>query len=95
MQQRSTEEVDGWLIAPDGQYCVRFHRDPKSWMRYPFVFIDKWHSVEGTPSQMKYRRKLPLDDALELSAQMLSDGWEKLHEQFGEGGEPAFDEIPA
>ncbi len=85
MQRRSAQEVSGWLISPEGDWCYRFHRDPKSWKRYPFVFVDKWSAQsDGTPFQMLGRRKLPLEDALELCGQMLLDGWQKLSNQFGE-----------
>ena len=88
MQSRSVHDVNGWLISPEGKWCYRFHRDPKSWSRYPFVFVDKWSvQTDGTPFQMKGRSKLPLDDALELCGQMLLDGWEKLSNQFGEASE--------
>ena len=93
MQRRSTQEVNGWLISPEGNWCYRFHRDPKSWQRYPIVFVDKWSAQpDGSPSQMNSRRKLPLDDALELCSQMLLDGWQKLTNQFGEAPEVEFTE---
>ncbi len=97
MQRRSTQEVNGWLINPEGDWCYRFHRDPKSWERYPFVFVDKWSTQpDGTPFQMKNRSKLPLDDALELCGQMILDGWEKLTNQFGEAPEiDSLEEIAA
>ncbi len=85
MQRRSTQKVNAWLISPGGDWCIRFHRDPKSWQRYPFVFVDKWSAQpDGSPSQMQTRSKLTLDDALELCGQMLLDGWQKLSNQFGE-----------
>ena len=84
MSARSSHEVNGWLISPDGNFCYRFHHDPNSWIPHPFVFVDKWIAEGGTPSQMKDRRKLPLDDALELCGQMLLDGWQKLSTQLGE-----------
>ena len=39
---------------------------------------------DGTPSQMKNRSKLHLDEALELCGQMLLDGWKMLSSPFGE-----------
>ena len=91
MRGYSKQEVNGWLISPEGGWCYRFHRDPKSWQRYPFVFVDKWSAQpDGTPSQMKSRSKLPLDDALELCGQMLLDGWQKLSNQIREVPEPEF-----
>ncbi len=85
MQKRFKQKVNGWLISPDGNWCYRFHHDPKSWQRYPFIYVDKWSAQpDGSPSQMTVRRKLPLDDALELCGQMLLDGWKTLSNQFGE-----------
>ena len=97
MQDRASYDVNGWLISPEGNCCYRFHCDPQSWQNYPFVFVDKWSAQpDGTPSKMKNRSKLPLDDALELCGQMLLDGWQKLSNQFGEGPEiDIHDEVPA
>ncbi len=93
MQRRPAEEVNGWLISPEGKWCYRFHRDPKSWQRYPFVFVDKWSAQpDGTPSQMKHRSQMPLDDALELCGQMLLDGWQKLSNQIIESSVASFSE---
>ncbi len=96
MKRFPLQAVSGWLISPDGHFCYRFHRDPKSWMRYPFVYVDKWATDGGSPSEMKNRRRLPLDDALELCGQMLLDGWQKLTDQFGDEPEVELsDEVAA
>ncbi len=91
----SAQELNGWLISPEGEWCYQFHRDPKSWKRYPIVLVDKWKTRnDGIPSQMKSRRKLPLDEALELCGHMILDGWKKLADQFGESPEIGFiDEV--
>lgn len=84
--------LDGWLISPEGKWCYRFHRDPKEWNRYPFVFVDKWEAMpDGSPSLMKNRSKLPLDQALELCGNMLLDGWMKLETQFCNSNEPVLE----
>ena len=87
MCSSSAREVSGWLISPDGDCCYRFHHDPKSWKRFPFVYVDKWNTEGGTPSQMKSRERLPLDDALELCGQLLLKGWDKLGDQFASQSE--------
>ena len=88
--------LDGWLISPEGKWCYRFHRDPQGWQRYPFVFVDKWEAMpDGSPSSMKKRSKLPLDEALELCGNMLLDGWKKLETQFGESSESALEKVAA
>ena len=85
MKRQSSQEVNGWLVSPDSEWCYRFHRDPDSWVRNPVVFVDKWSAQpDGSPSQMENRRKLPLDDALELCGQLILDGWQKLTSHFGE-----------
>ena len=84
MRKKLSAELEGWLISPDGHHCYRFHQDPKSLINQPFVFVDKWIAYRGTPSEMRSRRKLPLDNALELCGEMLLDGWAKLEEQFEE-----------
>ena len=88
--------LDGWLISPEGKWCYRFHRDPKGWQLYPVIFVDKWEAMpDGSPSSMKKRSKLPLDEALELCGKMLLDGWKKLETQFGESRFPDLDEVAA
>lgn len=79
------QEVNGWLISPEGRWCYHFYRDPQSWQRCPLIFVDKWSArPEGTSFQIKNRCKLPLDDALELCGHMLLNGWQKLSNQFEE-----------
>ena len=86
--------LDGWLISPEGKCCYRFHYDPKGWQRYPFIFVDKWETMpDGSPSLMKKRSKLPLDEALELCGNMLLDGWKKLETQFGEVNPQSFERV--
>ncbi len=84
MQRRSSQAVHGWLINPEGSCCYRFHRDHNSCESVSLVFVDKWSVLtNGTPLQIQSRRKLPLDDALELCGQMLLDGWQKLPSESG------------
>jgi len=88
--------LDGWLISPEGKWCYRFHRDPKGWQGYPFIFVDKWEAMpDGSPSSMKKRSKLPLDEALELCGNMLLDGWKKLETQFGDESDLLLEELAA
>ena len=88
MHSRSQLEINGWLISPQGNWCYCFHRDPKSWQRNPFVFVDKWSvQPDGSPLEMKGRRTLPLDEALELCGQMLLEGWQKVSHNINESKE--------
>ena len=92
----SSENLDGWLISPEGKWCYRFHRDSQKWQHHPFVFVDKWEAMpDGSPSSMKKRYKLPLDEALELCGNMLLDGWMKLETQFGECNELDLEDVAA
>ena len=93
--ESSRVNLDGWLICPEGKWCYRFHRDPKGWQRYPFIYVDKWEAMsDGSPSTLKKRSKLPLNEALELCGNMLLDGWKKLENQFGENFTPPLEELP-
>ena len=93
MRNYSAKKVDAWLISPEGSWCYRFHRDYDSLNDSKFVYVDEWSAQpDGTPSQMKKRSKLPLEEALELCGQMLLDGWQKLSNQFGEAPEIEFSE---
>ncbi len=79
MQRRAKEDLSGWFMSPEKDFCCQFHIDPKSWNRYPYVFIDRWDAQPyGTPYQMRSRNKLPLDEALELCTKLILDGWERL-----------------
>ncbi len=97
MNTRATTDLSGWLISPEGNLCYRFYRDKKSWQKNPFIYVDKWITTSnGLPSQLKVRKKMPLDDALELCGQMLLEGWEKLSNQITESDDLQYnDEMAA
>ena len=96
--RRVTENtsLDGWLISPEGNWCYRFHRDPNSLQRYPFVFVDKWMTLpDGLPTSMTKRSKMPLDEALEMCGNMLLSGWKKLENHYKDANQSNFDQLLA
>ncbi len=89
MALRAVNELCEWLISPDGNWCFRFCRDSKSLGGDACVLVDKWIASQGMPVEMRFRQKLQLDQALELAAEMLLDGWDKLQDQLIEEDEEA------
>ena len=55
---------------------MRFHRDQKSWLRDPYVFVDMGRGMpNGEPALLKSRRYLRLEDAMTLWKDLRSYGW--------------------
>tara|TARA_B100000700_G_C14335888_1_gene530414 strand:- start:84 stop:335 length:252 start_codon:yes stop_codon:yes gene_type:complete len=83
MGDSAIDQVNGWLISPDSNWCYQFHSDQRSLGSWPFVFIDKWSTQsDGRPMALKTRVKVPLDEALELCGSLLLTGWKKLTYQY-------------
>ena len=48
---------DGWLKNPSDGWTYRFHRDDKSWLRDPKVFVDMGREMpDGSPALLKTRQ---------------------------------------
>ena len=48
---------DGWLMNPTDGWTYRFHRDEKSWVRDPKVFVDMGRGMpDGSPALLKTRQ---------------------------------------
>ena len=55
---------EGWLLDRDRCWAYRFHRDEKSWLRDPMVFVDMGRAMpDGSPALLKTRRHLHRDQA--------------------------------
>ncbi len=85
----SANGPEGWIRDPEGKWSMRFHRDPKSWERYPFVFMDKGKVMnDGSPALLKSRLHLPKSDALMVWETLKLKGWECVEPQWGPDSEP-------
>ena len=51
---------EGWLVDPVTNWVWRFHRDDKTWVRDPKVFMDRGMAMpNGEPPLLKERRHVP------------------------------------
>ena len=58
--------MEGWLINPETQWAYRFHRDEKSWIRDPMVFVDMGMEMPGDePPLLKTRQRINKEAAKE------------------------------
>ena len=76
---------EGWLTDSNDHWSVRFHRDQKSWVKEPCVFVDHGRKMpNGEPALLKSRRHMRLEDATVLWQQLLSYGWQQGKPAWGE-----------
>ena len=89
MGSSSANDPEGWLMAPDRKWSMRFHRDQKSWVRFPFVFMDKGRAMpDGSAALLKSRRHVPKSDAVETWKKLRAEGWNRVEPQWGLGLDP-------
>ena len=89
MSKSPANYPEGWLMDPNKYWSIRFHKDKKSWARFPFVFMDKGRAMsDGSPALLKSRKHLPKCDAAELCKQLKADGWNTVEPQWGSELEP-------
>ena len=80
---------EGWLTDQNRFWCLRFHRDDKSWVRDPHVFVDHGRGMpNGEPALLKSRRHLRTADARILWKQLVKTGWSPTEPVWGPDAEP-------
>ena len=81
---------DGWLRNPGLGWTYRFHRDDRSWIRDPKVFVDLGKGMsDGSPAPLKTRRHLRREEAEAMWRDLLRQGWQKVPPVWGpESEEP-------
>ena len=85
----SSTGSEAWIQDPFGKWSLRFHRDKKSWISYPFIFLDKGRAMEdGSPALLKSRRHLPKNEAVEIWRKLISEGWQTVEPQWSLDSEP-------
>ena len=73
----------GWLQDPKTKNTKRFHRDEKSWIRYPKVFIDSGRPLPNEHALLKSRCYVALREAEEEWMKLRMKGWRKVRPQWG------------
>ena len=73
----------GWIQDPASKLIIRFHRDPESWGKHPYVFLDQGSLMnDGSPALLKSRRHLAMREAIEVWNTLLHDGWQRVSPQW-------------
>ena len=82
--------MDGWLMTPgEHRWTYRFHRDDKSWVRDPKVFVDMGRPMsDGSPALLKTRQHLRREDAEVLWKNLLRHGSKRVPPVWGPDAEP-------
>ena len=77
-------KVEGWLLDPDTQWAYRFHRDERSWVRDPMVFMDKGKQLPDEQAPLLVTRQhLKRERAEELWKLLRSKGWQTTEPLWG------------
>ena len=70
---------DGWLKNPSDGWTYRFHRDDKSWLRDPKVFVDMGRPMpDRSPALLKRRQHLRKEQAEGMWKDLVSQGWKQV-----------------
>ena len=80
---------EGWLLASDGSWAWRFHRDEKAWVRDPKVFMDRGRAMpDGQAPLLKERRHVQKADAERFWRSLVSQGWQRVEPLWGASVDP-------
>ena len=80
---------EGWLTDHERYWSMHFHRDCRSWVRDPLVFVDLGRAMaDGSPALLKRRQHLPLSEAQALWRSLESSGWRQTAPVWGEDAVP-------
>lgn len=75
-------QQNGWLQDPKTKDTKRFHRDYKSWDRYPKVFIDSGRPIPNKHALLKSRSYVDERDAQEEWTKLKKIGWKSVRPQW-------------
>ena len=80
---------DGWLKNPSDGWTYRFHRDEKSWLRDPKVFVDMGRPMsDGSPALLKTRQHVCKEKAESMWKDLVRKEWKKVPAVWGPDAEP-------
>ena len=74
---------EGFIQDPATKETKRFHRDEKSWVRDPKVFVDTGIPIPGEPPLLKTRVHLRRDAAEQLWKELQRVGWQQVDPCWG------------
>ena len=81
--------MEGWLLDPESKWAYRFHRDEKSWIRDPMVFVDMGREMpQGEPPLLKTRHHIHKQQAKEKWVSLIRSGWKRTDPLWGPAAEP-------
>lgn len=81
--------AEGWLTDGEGYWTLRFHRDEKSWLQDPRIFIDKGRAMpDGSAALLKSRRYVRRKEAEALWKLLRKAGWRQASPVWGVNAEP-------
>ena len=81
--------MEGWLLHPETKWAYRFHRDEKSWIRDPMVFVDMGREMpQGEPPLLKTRERVHKDAAAKKWISLQKSGWKRVDPLWGASAEP-------
>ena len=81
--------VEGWLTDAAGYWTLRFHRDERSWLQDPWIFVDQGRGMpDGSPALLKSRRYLRRKQAEVLWKALRKEGWKDAAPVWGVNAEP-------
>ena len=80
---------DGWLKNLSDGWTYRFHRDEKSWLQDPKVFVDMGRPMsDGSPALLKTRQHMRREKAESMWKDLVRKGWKKVPAVWGADAEP-------
>lgn len=89
LPKREWMSTEGWLTDAKGYWTLRFHRDERSWLQDPRIFIDKGRGMpDGSPALLKSRRHLRRKEAEALWKSLRKGGWKEASPVWGVNAEP-------
>ncbi len=74
--------TESWLQDPSGSWTMHFYRDPASWTKYPWYYIDRGRYRSGKDLLLKSRKYMARFDAVQLWKDLRKDGWKKVEAQW-------------
>ena len=77
------------MLHPETKWAYRFHRDEKSWIRDPMVFVGMGREMpQGEPPLLKTRQHIHKQTAKEKWVSLIGSGWKRTDPLWGPAAEP-------
>ena len=77
------------MLDPESKWAYRFHRDEKSWIRDPMVFVDMGREMpKGEPPLLKTRQHIHKEKVREKWISLVRSGWKRTDPLWGPAAEP-------